>query len=163
MDKEFKIELPELKINQEQREKEIKGLIKNDFERGGLLAHCLTFTYLYEPVSVSELTDKLTAYYKTNYERTNIFRVLQRLTKMGLIYSTTSGLVLSMGHHEQKDIHKLILAKFQRFLSKIPEPFKKRYSDVNYFWVANGEGTKYIEWVCKLLGFKCENVKNKNS
>ena len=54
---------------------------------------------------------------------------------------------------------KKIIERFHHFLSKIPVAFRNKYTDVNYFWISNGEGFKYIEWCCKLLGFPC-NAKN---
>jgi len=151
----IKIILPDLKISEEQREKEIRALIKDDFERKeGLLAKVLVFTYLNNPLSITELTNKLKEYYQKEFDRSNIFRVVERLVGLGLLFKTTSGYVQSLGESERKPIHDKILEKHRKFLDKIPVPFRQRYNDVNYIWISNGIGTKYLEWCCKLLNFK---------
>lgn len=156
MEKKFKIHLPELKINQEERKKEIRALFSNDFEKMGILNQCFIFCNLNEPASVTEVTDNMSKYYQMEFQRTAIFRALQRLVKLGLVHTTTSGEVVMMPSNERKEIHNHILAKYQNFLKKIPEPFKKRYTDVHYFWIANGNGLDFIEWCCKILKFDCK-------
>jgi hypothetical protein len=161
MEREFKIDLPELKVNKEQKEQEIRAKFKEDFNKGGNLTQVFIFTYLNQPASVTEITDSMSKYYQKEFERTAVFRVLNRLVKLGLIHTTTSGMVVHTPNNERKDVHNLIITKFKRFLEGIPEPFKKRYTDVNYFWLANGEGMNHLDWCCRILGFKCEEV-NKN-
>lgn len=158
MEKKFEIEMPELVINQVQRKKEIQAKFKEDFDKGRELTQVFIFTYLHQPGSATEISDALSKYYKKEFDRTAVFRVLNRLIKLGLIHTTTSGMVAHTPYNERKDIHNLILTKFNHFLKGIPEPFKKRYTDVNYFWIANGEGVDYIEWCCKILGFKYKEI-----
>ena len=155
----FKIELPERK---EDKDKEAlnKKMFSDDFEKGnGLLSKVLVFIEMYDVVSVTELTDLLIEYYKVYYNRANIFRACERLQKLDILNQTTSGVVLIMAESEKEPIHNHIVAKHKKFLNNIPAPFKHRYNDVNYFWISNGEGKKYVEWCCKLLGFKCEKQK----
>lgn len=153
----LKIILPPVKEakNQEQINKK---MFSDDHEKGkGLLSKVLVFIQINEPVSVTELTNKIIEYYKTEYDRAAIFRACQRLQKVGIINQAVSGLVISMPEGERTPMHQKIVTKYRKFLSNIPEPFKHRFNDVNYFWVSNGVGTKYIKWCCDILGFKCED------
>jgi len=159
MEKKFKIELPELTIKKEQLILEGRARFTNDFDRGGILTQVFVFTYLEQPSSATNITDALSQYYHTEFDRTKVFRSLDRLVKLGLIYTTTSGDVITTPEEDRKEIHKKIFDKFQKFMEKIPAPFRKRYSNVNYYWTANGFGLEFIEHCCKLLNFKCKTQK----
>jgi len=152
----FKITLPEANIDPEFVEKRNRAMLSEDFAKGGMLAKVLVFTYLHHPISTTELTTKLNDYFKLNIDRASIYRTLQKLVEKHLIATTTTGVVMHMTEGERSEIHKKIIHKYYEFLEKIPDQFRKKFQNINYFWVANGEGTKYIEWCCKLLKFKCE-------
>lgn len=154
METKFKITMPEQEIKPEYEEKRKRAMFSEDLEKNGILAKAFIFVYLNQPASVTEISEKMSEYYKTDFERGTIFRALKKLADNNILFRTQSGYVLSLNPPEQKPIHQEILKKFYHFISTIPTPFRNRYNDVNYFWI-NGEGTKYVEWCCKLLNFKC--------
>ncbi len=155
----FKITLPEQEIKPEIIEKRIRRMFSEDFEKNGVLTKAFIFTYLNQPISVSDLLKKLNKYYKLDYDRALIFRALKKLNENYLIARASIGYVLSLDGPDKKEIHKNVIEKYHSFLNTIPKPFRNNYQDVNYFWIQNGEGLKYIEWCCKLLNFKCEKGK----
>ncbi len=152
----FKITPPELNIDKKEVEARNRRMFKEDFEKNGMLAKVMVFIHMYEPLSTSELADKMTYYYQLEHDRVRVFRAVDRLVKLGLIFRVTSGYVLTLLESERKVVHNKILDKHRSFLSRQPKQFQNRYTDVNYFWIKNGEGMKYMEWCCKLLNFKCE-------
>lgn len=152
----FKITPPNLKIDDKEIESRNRRMFKEDFEKGGMLAKTLVFIHMYEPISNSALSGKLTNFYKQEHDKVAVFRAIDRLVKLGLIFRVTSGYVSSIPLNEKKEMHKKIMEKHWQFLSRQPKQFQHRYTDVNYFWVKNGDGMKYMEWCCKLLNFKCE-------
>ena len=160
MEKKFEIILPEIHISSQERENQIKAILKGDFEKGGNLAKVLVFLYLSEPEAVTALSNKLSEYYQIEFERTNVFRALQRLLKNGCLFSTTTGYVISLDPSERKEVHNKILQKHQIFLSKMPKQFQGKYTDVNYFWLSNGYGINVLEWCCRLLNFKIKEKKS---
>lgn len=162
MEKKLKINLPERDFGEEQIELKNKRIISEDFEKGGVLAKAIVFLYMEQPTSVSELTQNLNDYYNQDYDRTNIFRVLKKLSELHVIARASIGYILAIPGNEQKEIHKKCIEKFHNFLNNIPMPFRNHYQDVNYFWVKNGDGLKYVEWSCKLLKIKYEKEGEKD-
>lgn len=155
MENKFKITMPEQEIKPEYEEKKKRAMFSEDLGKGGILAKSFMFVYLNQPASVTEICEKMSSYYKSDFDRGSVFRALKKLTDNNILFRTQSGYVLSLNTPEQKPIHQEILKKFYHFISTIPTPFRNRYNDVNYFWM-NRESEKYIEWCCKLLNFKCE-------
>lgn len=156
MEKKFKIIMPEEDIKPEIVKQRIKKFFSDDSEKGqGILAKVFVFVYKYQPISITDLTKKLNEHYQVDYDRSLIFRTIDKLVEKNLICKATSGDVLSINPLEQRDIHKKIIEQFHRFLSTIPIPFRNRYQIVNYVWIANGNASEYLEWCCKLLNFKC--------
>jgi len=153
----IKIFLPEQKIDESQRETNIKKIFGEDKERKeGLLSQIMVFVYLNKVLSITELTDKLQEYYKREFDRIAVFRGTDRLYKLGLFKRITGGELLSMDEEEKEEIHKYTESKHRKFLSKISPQFRNRYSNINYVWVANGEGHKYLSWCAKLNNFSFE-------
>ena len=155
----FKITLPEREHNPQDSEKKIKAMFKEDADRGGLLARALVFLYMKQPCSTTDLKDMISNYYGVDYDRTAVYRALRKLIDKHLVASTTTGIILHLSEAERSEVHHEITKKYFEFLNKIPEQFRKRFQNINYFWVANGEGVKYIDWCCKVLNFKCEKIK----
>lgn len=153
---EFKITLPDLNINQEQKVREMKARFTDDFDKGGILNQVFVFTSLSEPASVKEITDNMTKYYQKEFFTTEVRRSLNRLVKLGLLNTKTSGDILILRVDEKNENDNKISAKFHHFLDKIPNQFRNRYTNMNYFWVSNGYGLEFINHCCKLLNFKCE-------
>jgi len=160
MDKRFKIKIPDFDVNKEQRIREVNALLKDDFERGGLLNQCIVFTYNNETVTATELANILTKVYKKEYDRSTVSRALHRLTKMDILFLRNSGYLMTSEYSELNETERFMLAKFRQFLSKIPIAFKNSYTNVNYFAIANGFGLEFIEHSCKILKFDCEDIKN---
>jgi len=160
MEKKFKIKLPDQEIKPEVIEKRNKAMFTEDLEKDGILAKSLVFVYLNQPASTTEITKKMSSYYGIDFDRVKIFRALQKLNEKFILANATSGECLSLSDSERKEIHHEIIRKFYSFLRDIPEQFRRRFQNVNYFWVSNGEGFKYIEWCCKILGFECEVKKD---
>jgi hypothetical protein len=156
MEKKFKITLPEIKINEEDKEKSVKKAFTDDFEKKGILAKVFIFIYLNEVSPITELTKSLRDYYKTEFEKTYVFRAVSKLLNLDLINKVQVGYVLALPNSEKKEVHKNIVQKHFQFLNKIPEPFRQRFNDVNYYWIRE---KKYLEWCCKLLGFKISEEK----
>ena len=156
----FKIEMPKIENKESDKiiESKNRAMFTNDFEkREGILAKVLVFTQVNQPVTITGLTNSLISYYKVDFSRSAVFRACDKLNKLGLLHKETSGNILVLQENERDSMQNHILAKHIRFLKELPQAFKKNYNDINYFWVANGEGKKYIEWNCKLLGFKVKN------
>lgn len=154
VEKKIKIILPEIEIDEKTKESIIRKTLKEDFDRGGILAKCLVFIYLNDAVSTTELTKYLRNYYQIEFDRVNVFRAIQRLTNLHLTNMVQSGYIINLGKGERKEIHELILQKHLSFLQNIPTQFRAKFNDVNYVWVSNGEGTKYLKWCSELLNFK---------
>ena len=152
----FKIELPEQEIQPEVIEKRNRRMFSEDSEKNGILAKAFIFTYMNQPLSVTDLQKKLNRYYQVDYDRALIFRALKKLNESYLLAKDSIGCILTLPDLDKKDIHKKAIEKYHAFLNTIPKPFRNNYQDVNYFWVQNGEGLKYVEWCCDLLNFKCE-------
>ena len=151
----IKITLPEFKVDEKAKDLQIRSIFGNDVEKKeGILTKVLVFIQIYQPLTITELKDKIQGYYQKEVDRVVIFRAVDRLTKLGLLNMTTSGDILAMLEDEKSDIHRHIEAKHRKFLSAISPQFRNRYNNVNYTWVANGDGLRYLEWCCKLLGFK---------
>jgi len=159
MVKKFKIIAPEIEIDKEVLEKRNKAMFKDDFDKGGILAKAFILTYMNEPVSVTELTTILNKQYHIENDRATVYRVLKRLVDKHLFFTATSGYVISIPDPERREIHNKIMEKYHKFIRTIPEQFRKRFHDINYFWVANGDGLNYIQWCCDILGFKYEEEK----
>ncbi len=157
----FEIEMPNVNIDEKEKEQTIRAMLSNDLQKNGILAKVFIFTYLREVASITELTDKLREYYQVDFDRANVWRAAEKLINNGLMFKATSGYVLSLGDSELTDIHKRIIEKHRIYLDGIPKQFRQRYNDVNYVWVANGNGLKYIPWACKLLGFKIKEKPDK--
>lgn len=155
----FKITPPNIDIDDKEIEARNRRLFKEDYDKGGMLAKVMVFLHMDEPLSTTALSYKLTNFYKQEHDKVRVFRALDRLVKLGLIFRATSGYVSSIPEGERKPIHKKIMERHWQFLSRQPKQFQHRYTDVNYFWVANGDGMKYMEWCCKLMNFKCEKEK----
>ena len=156
MDKKIKIVLPKLNIDPIEVERKIRAMFYDDLEKGGSLAKVFIFCYLNQPCAVTELTKKLTDYYQFDYDRATVFRAMKRLNEKYILAKATSGDMLSLQDQERKPIHKEAIEKYYGFLRPIPEQFRKNFHSINYFWVQNGNGLKYIEWCCKILNFKIE-------
>jgi len=155
MDKKFKITMPGENIKPEVLKQKIKKFFSDDMENGqGILSKVFIFTYQNQPISITDLTRKINDYYKTDVDRSLVFRSADKLVEKNLLCKATSGYVLSIPPKDQKPIHKKIIETFHRFLGTIPLPFRNRYQIVNYLWIANGQGLDYIEWCCKLLNFE---------
>lgn len=153
---EFKITLPEQEIKPEIIEKRNRAMFTEDLEKNGVLAKVLVFTYLNKPCTVTEITKIISKYYKLDIDRAKIFRAYQKLVEKGLVFTTTPGDIIHTAIGERKEVEKEILTKYYSFLENIPESFKKNFTNINYYWLSNGEGTSYLEWCCKILNFKCE-------
>jgi len=156
MDKKFKITLPKQEIKPEITEKRNRAIFSDDLDKGGILAKTFIFTYLNQPASTTEVTKAMNKYYDVDFDRAMVFRALQKLNDKFILASSTSGNCLSLTESERREIHNEIIQKYYSFLRTIPDQFKKRFQNINYFWVSNGEGVKYIEWCCKLLNFDYE-------
>jgi len=151
---DFDINLPAVKKDDKLTEQINKKMFSDDGDKSKMLSKVLIFIKMNQPVSITELQNKMIEYYKVDMDRSNVFRAAQKLQKLGILNQTVSGVVLAMSESERDAIHNHIIAKHRQFLERIPQAFKARYNDVNYFWVANGDGVKYIEWCCKILGFE---------
>lgn len=152
----FKITMPEPEITTEEITKKNKAMFSENLAKGGLLAKALVFTYQGQPASTTEITKAINSYYRIDVDRAMIYRALQKLVEKHIIATTTTGTVLHLQEAERTPIHKKVVEKYTTFLVTIPDQFRKKFQNINYFWVSNGEGLKYIEWCCKLLNFKCE-------
>lgn len=152
----FKITIPEKEIKPEIVEKKNRALFSDNLDKGGILAKAFVFCYLNQPISVTELTKKLSKYDMIDYDRATVFRALKQLNEKYLLASCTSADVITLHDSERKPIHKEIMIKYYNFLEHIPKQFRKNFSTINYFWIHNNDGLNYIEWCCKLLNFKCE-------
>jgi len=153
---EFKITMPETQIKNEEIENMIKAMFNEDLTNDGILAKVFVFCYLKQPIRVTELTEKLNEYYKTDIDRSAIARALNKLVLKHVVCVKGSLDSLSNNPGEQTEMDKRIIERYHVFINHIPAPFRKNYNDVNYYWIANGEGIKYLEWCCKLLKFECE-------
>jgi len=109
-----------------------------------------------EPINAPDLRIILQGYYKMEFDINAIKRGLKKLNELGLLSSASSGDVMSTPQNEMDEIYKEIYRKFFIFLDHIPKQFRKQYNQVNYYWVSK-ENEEYIEWCCRLLGFKCSN------
>ncbi|CAK0756687.1 hypothetical protein CCP1ISM_60016 [Azospirillaceae bacterium] len=158
---DFDIDLPDVTIDEQQKEQTIKAMLSNDLQKGGIIAKVFIFTYLRKVTAISELTEELRKYYQIDFDRANVWRAAEKLVNNGLLFKATSGFVLGLADSELKDIHKKIIEKHRAYLEGIPKQFRQRYNDVNYVWVSNGNGVKYVPWACKLLGFKYKEKKEK--
>lgn len=149
------IELPEQKIDKEDFESRVRKMMTDDSEKkDGLISKSLVFIKLSDsPLSITDLQTNLFNYYKKDIDRVNVFRACDELAKWGIITKTTSGDILSMPEQDKKQIHKHAEAKHRAFLQNISPQFRGRYNNRNYVWI-NKEGEKYLEWACKLNGFK---------
>lgn len=159
MKKEYDIELPEQNIKPQEIEARYRGMFNMDYKNGGILAKVLIFAYLHEPTTITEVTRKLNDYYKEDHDRANIYRTMKKLEDKNLLHRATIGYVFTIPESEQTDMHKKIINKYHHFLTAIPVPFRKAYTDMTYYWVSNGEGMKYVEWCCKILNFKFKKIK----
>lgn len=159
MEKKFKIIMPIQDVNPEVVNKRIKRFFSDDFEHDGILAKVFIFIYQYQPISISDLTKKLNEYYQIDYDRTLVYRTVDKLADKNLVCIATSGDILAIPPIEQKPIHKQIIEQYHNFLSKIPLQFKIRFQIVNYVWISERQALEYIDWCCKLLDFKFEEEK----
>lgn len=155
----FKITLPPADVDPKDVESRNRAMFSDDLEGGGILAKSFIFCYLNQPSTITEITRKLNQYYETNLERTKIFRALQKLNEKFIVAQVSTTELLSIPSSERKKMHEAILSKHNNFLMGLPDAFRKKIAKVNYFWIPNGNGTKYIEWCCKLLNFKCQKEK----
>ena len=119
-----------------------------------MLSKCLVFIKLNHPLSVTDLQKSLFDYYKSDLDRVVVFRNCEKLAKWGLIVKVNAGDLLAMPEDEKNQMHKLAEAKHRKFLQTISPQFRVTYNNRNYVWVSNGEGEKYLEWACKINGFK---------
>lgn len=157
MEKKFKITLPEQKIDMVLKEQKIKRMFGEDSEgKEGILSKIFIFVYLYGPLSITDLTDRLQKYYQLEYDRVSVFRAVDRLYKLNILNMMKGGDVLTIDESEKDENHKEVERLHRKFLDDIPQNFRSRYHNRNYVWFANGEGLKYLEWCCKLNKFNFE-------
>ena len=86
-------------------------------------------------------------------------RRLQKITERRIMHMAGATYIASIPQNERNKVHEEVLIKYHRYIKGLPEQFRKRYQEINFFWVANGDGLKYIDWCCNLLGFKIEEQK----
>jgi DNA-binding transcriptional ArsR family regulator len=153
---EFKIFLPENIMNNDDVERINRAMFNEDNKNGGIIAKVFIFCYLNQPIRVTEITERFNEYYKTDLDRAVMGRALSKLVLKHLVCVKGSGDVLATIPGEQTEMDKRIIEKYHGFINNIPAPFRRNYNNVNYYWVANGDGVKYIEWCCNLLNFKYE-------
>jgi hypothetical protein len=157
MEKKFKIIMPPIDVTPEIVNQRVKKLFSDDVEfQEGILAKVFIFIYQHQPISISDLTKKINEHYQVDYDRTLIFRAVDKLANKNLVCIATSGDVLSLSPIDQKPIHKQIIEQYHNFLLKIPAQFRNRFQIVNYVWMSDKQRLDYLEWCCKLLNFKFE-------
>jgi hypothetical protein len=159
MDKKFEIELPKVVQTPESKRSIIRGAINEDNAREGLLAKTLIFTYLHQPVTVTEITNHLNAHYGLDIDRTKIYRALMWFVQKNIMVMESTNVIFSLEPTELTEIQLEVERKHRKFLSPIPKQFASRFEKVNYYWISNGEGLNYIEWCCKILGYKITEIK----
>ncbi len=154
MNKKIEITLPPVNVNKEEQDIKIRQMLTYDKnEKEGTLSQVMVFAQMYGPLSITNLTNKMELYFRKEIERANVSRAVDKLVKLGLMMRVTSGDVLFMPEDEKDEIHKEVDRIHRNFLQRIAQAFRNNYSKVNYIWVANGDGIKYIDLCCKLNGF----------
>ena len=154
MEKKYKINLPETQVTPQEVEARIRAKLKTFKE--GILAKVFIFTYINQPASTTEVTKKMKAYYHQDFDRATVFRYLSELVDSGLLTKTNSGYALTYEHNSL--IIRAIKDKFQEFMKTIPEQFRKKFKNINYFY-ASEYGEKFIPWACEVIGFKVKELK----
>ncbi len=160
---EIKIKPKIHKINGESRKLKIRKMFGDDCEiNDSFLTKVFVFTFIHQPISVTEIVDHLANNYHEHYERTKVSRALNKLVNFGLIHKTTpSQITFNLDANERKPIHEHILAKHRKSKSTVPKQFESDFgNNMGFFWVANGDGIKYLPYCSKLLKFEC-NVEDK--
>jgi len=155
MRKKYIIKLPEVRITPQEIESRIKRHLKE--YKDGVLAKVLVFTYLYQPVSATELTKKLKNYYYQEFDRATIYRYLVALTERGLLGTTTAGYAMSL--EKNNEILNEVKKKYMDFVQNIPDQFRIKFQNVKYFFV-NDYGEKFVPWCCEIIGFKYSERKD---
>ncbi len=156
----IKITLPKPNIDDKIREQQIRKIIGEDFEKKeGIISKVLIFTYLHAPISITRLTDEIQNYYQIEFDRVKIFRAVQRLSKLNVMQIIKVGDVFLMDDEELSKEHIEIKRQHKIFLNKLSPQFRNRYNNMNYTWISKNGGEKYLEWACKLNGFKYEDGK----
>ena len=112
----IEITLPDIKFNPEEIISRNRRTLKEDFDKEGILANVLVFTYLNQPTSTTDLANKLSFYYKKEFDRVKVYRALDRLVRLGIIFRATSGYILSLIPSERKKIHNEILDEYRLFM-----------------------------------------------
>jgi hypothetical protein len=152
----MKIVLPERKESPQEYEERVarlKRMLKEDYDKDGLLAKIIVFMHISEkPLTVTGMQDVLIQYYQEDINRTKVFRAMDRLSKLNILHHATSGEILIMSESERDECHKKIIEEFRKFISKQPKHFQHNYNNINYFWLANGYGLKFLEWSTKIIG-----------
>jgi len=157
MEKKFRIALPDNPISEETNQAIVRAFFKKDVEDdGGFLTKTFVFLYLNQPVTVTLLTDKINEYFHTDEDRIKTSRALKKLESKNIVGSIFAQETLIKKPTDLTDIDKEIMQKYLQFIASLPSNLKQTYESVKYYWVSNGEGIKYIEWCCDLLGFPCE-------
>jgi hypothetical protein len=77
------------------------------------------------------------------------------LIKMDIAFSRNSGYLMTTKDSEMSEVERYMLAKFKNFINTIPQAFRNRYTDMNFFSLSNGFGLEFVQWSCKILNFKC--------
>lgn len=147
---EYQIELPPIDRNQELL------IIKKTLNESNnkILAKALIFVYLNQPCSTGELINKLSSHYKVPISRGSGYYAVNSLLHLSMIKQETySNATLS-----NNEIHQKIVRKHKDFLVKIPENFRKKYTNVFYNYLTDF-GREFIEFCCKILEIKCTKKK----
>lgn len=155
----FNIIPPEAPELTETIKSRIRGMFNEDFQKNGLLAKIFVFIAMLQPMSATQSTSKLTSYYKIPFDKGTISRNMKKMAEMGLFHSITSGDLQHTPHDMRSAMQKEAYDKHQRYLETIPTQFRKKYDAVNYYWISNGMGEEFVEWCCKIIGFKFEGKK----
>jgi len=158
----FKIIPPDIHINGETDVMNNKEKFINDFQANGILTEVFIFCAINQPITKGLLTDKLTEYYRKQFDPGTVYRSLKLLTSLGILHSVTAGEVVLIQSNMRNDMEKEVVERYYAFLDHIPKQFRQNFGGMAYFWVSNGDGVQYLDFCCKLLGFKCEKEEVKD-
>lgn len=148
MAKKYQVNIKDAKIAGDMRLK-VQRMFNNANQN---LSFVFVELYLNQPMSGKELSKVILNDVGIAIERTYMYQLLSKLEAFNLTSKRSFGSVLSSEESSEHD--ESITRKHGVFEKNIPTPFKRRFENMNYYYVTK-YGEEFIPFVCKkILGIE---------
>ena len=134
-----------VKVDENERKKHrIYAILTND----GILARCLVYIYVFEPLSISQISEKILEVEQIDIDRTTIWRKVRKLIALGLVKEIP--VVEAIRNNKNSKLYELVRKEYEKLCKRFDgNVFMMKKLRGMSFYATTKYSEMFLEWAIK--------------